>query len=85
MEDIKVEIKVLGTGCDKCKNLEANAKEAIRELGIEASIEKIEDLVQIMKYGVMSTPGLVINDKVRSVGKVLKVDEIKKLIHEVKG
>ncbi|HCJ58848.1 thioredoxin family protein [Lutispora sp.] len=80
-----MEIKVLGTGCDKCKNLEANAKEAIRELGIEASIEKIEDLVQIMKYGVMSTPGLVINDKVRSVGKVLKVDEIKKLIHEVKG
>lgn len=80
-----MEIKVLGTGCDKCKNLEANAKEAIRELGIEASIEKIEDLVQIMKYGVMSTPGLVINDKVRSVGKVLKVDEIKKLIHEAKG
>ena len=84
MEDIKVEIKILGTGCDKCKKLEANAKEAIRELGIEASIEKIEDLVQIMKYGVMSTPGLVINDKVKSVGKVLKVDEIKKLINAAK-
>ena len=79
-----MEIKILGTGCDKCKKLEANAKEAIRELGIEASIEKIEDLVQIMKYGVMSTPGLVINDKVKSVGKVLKVDEIKKLINAAK-
>ena len=79
-----MEIKILGTGCDKCKKLEANAKEAIRELGIEASIVKIEDLVQIMKYGVMSTPGLVINDKVKSVGKVLKVDEIKKLINAAK-
>lgn len=80
-----MEIKILGTGCDKCKKLEANAKEAIRELGIEASIEKIEDLVQIMKYGVMSTPGFVINDKVKAVGKVLKVEEIKKLMYEVKG
>lgn len=79
-----MEIKILGTGCDKCKKLEANAKEAIKELGIEASIVKIEDLVQIMKYGVMSTPGLVINDKVKSVGKVLKTDEIKKLINEAK-
>ena len=79
-----MEIKILGTGCDKCKKLEANAKEAIKELCIEASIVKIEDLVQIMKYGVMSTPGLVINDKVKSVGKVLKVDEIKKLINAAK-
>ena len=81
---MKVEIKILGTGCDKCEKLETNAKEALRDLGIEASLEKVEDLVRIMKYGVMSTPGFVINDSVKSVGKVLKVDEIKKLINEEK-
>lgn len=80
-----MEIKILGTGCDKCEKLELNVKAAIRELGIEATIEKVEDLVQIMRYGVMSTPGFVIDDKVKSAGKVLKVDEIKKFIHEVQG
>ncbi|HSN57984.1 MAG TPA: thioredoxin family protein [Clostridiaceae bacterium] len=79
-----MEIKILGTGCDKCKKLEANANAAVRELGIEASVEKVEDLVQIMKYGVMSTPGLVINNVVKSVGKVMSVDDIKKLLNDSK-
>lgn len=79
-----MEIKILGTGCDKCKKLEANAKAAVSELGIEASVEKVEDLVQIMKYGVMSTPGFVVNNAVKSVGKVLSVDDIKKLLNDAK-
>jgi len=79
-----MEIKILGTGCDKCKKLEANANAAVSELGIEASVEKVEDLVQIMKYGVMSTPGLVINNVVKSVGKVMSVDDIKKLLNDTK-
>jgi small redox-active disulfide protein 2 len=79
-----MEIKILGTGCDKCEKLEANAKAAVKELGIDAKVIKVEDLIQIMKYGVMSTPGFVINDKVKSVGKVLSVEEIKKLINDAK-
>ena len=80
-----MEIKILGTGCDKCEKMEANTRTAIKELGIEASIVKVEDLVQIMRYGVMSTPGFVIDDKVKSVGKVLKVAQIKKLLSENKS
>ena len=79
-----MEIKILGTGCNKCEKMEANTRTAIKELGIEASIVKVEDLVQIMRYGVMSTPGFVIDDKVKSVGKVLKVAQIKKLLSENK-
>ncbi len=71
-------IKVLGSGCDKCKKLEANVKEAISSLGIEATVEKIEDFKLIMTYGVMQTPALVIDEKVKSVGKLLSVDEVKK-------
>jgi len=70
-------IKVLGSGCDKCKKLEANVKEAIAEMGIEATVEKVEDFKQIMAYGVMQTPALVVDEKVRSVGKLLKPDEVK--------
>jgi len=76
MED-KMNIKVLGSGCDKCKKLEANVKEAIAEMGIEATVEKVEDFKQIMAYGVMQTPALVVDEKVKSVGKLLKPDEVK--------
>ena len=55
-------IKILGTGCDKCDKLEENVKEAVKELGIEASVEKIEDLLEIVKYGVMTSPTLVIDE-----------------------
>ena len=79
-----MEIKILGTGCNKCEKMEANTRTAIKELGMEASIVKVEDLVQIMRYGVMSTPGFVIDDKVKSVGKVLTVAQIKKLLSENK-
>ncbi len=73
-------IKVLGSGCDKCKKLEAHVKEAVQSLGIDASVEKIEDFKQIMAFGVMQTPALVIDETVKSVGKVLTVDEVKQLI-----
>ncbi len=73
-------IKILGTGCSNCKKLEANAREAVKELGIEATIEKVEDLKDIMAYGVMKTPALVVDEKVKAMGKILSVEEIKKYI-----
>lgn len=79
-----MEIKVLGTGCKKCANLEKATREAVAELGVNASIEKVEDIRVIMEMGVMQTPGLVVNGKVVSTGKVPKVSEIKSLITENK-
>ncbi len=73
-------IKVLGTGCSKCGKLEENTKKAIEELKIDASIEKVTDFKKIIKYGVMQTPALVIDDKVLAAGKVLSVEEIKKFL-----
>lgn len=72
-------IKILGVGCSNCKKLEENVKEALKELGIEATVEKVEDFKDIMTYGVMQMPALVIDDKVKSSGKVLTVKDIKKL------
>lgn len=77
---VEMEIKVLGTGCSKCKSLEKATKQAIDELNINASVEKVEDIQEIMEYGVMSTPGLVINGKVVLSGKLPKVDELKEII-----
>ncbi|MDD4426757.1 MAG: thioredoxin family protein, partial [Mariniphaga sp.] len=74
-----MEIKVLGTGCPKCKTLEKAANEAVNELGVDARVTKEEDIMKIMGYGVMRTPGLVINDKVVASGKLLSVSEIKSL------
>ena len=71
-------IQVLGTGCPKCKLLFANAETAVKSAGIEAQLEKVEKIVDIMKFGVMSTPALVVDGQVKSVGKVLSPDGIKK-------
>jgi len=73
-------IKILGTGCAKCKQLEKAVIKAIENLGVDANIEKITSINDIMNYGVMITPALVINEKVVSTGKVLSTDEIEKLI-----
>jgi len=73
-------IKILGTGCAKCKKLEENTRTAIAALGMEASLEKVTDLDRIMDYGVMITPALVIDEKVVASGKLLTVDEIKELL-----
>lgn len=75
-----MEIKVLGTGCPKCKKLEQLTREAVSELGIEATIEKVEDIYKIMQFGVMHTPGLVVNGKVVMSGKLPKTSEIKELL-----
>lgn len=80
LSDKKVSIKVLGEGCEKCDKVNESLKEAIEILNLDADVEKIEDLIEIVTYGVMSTPGIVINEKVVSVGKVLKTNEIVELL-----
>ena len=71
-------IQIVGTGCPKCKLLFANAEAAVKSAGIEAQLEKVEKIVEIMKFGVMSTPALVVDGQVKSVGRVLSPDEIRK-------
>lgn len=73
-------IKILGTGCSKCKKLEANAQQAVKEMGIEATIEKVQDIQGIMEYGVMKTPALVVDEQVKVMGKVLSPEDIKKFL-----
>lgn len=73
-------IKVLGTGCKKCKELEENVKTVTKELNIDATIEKVEDISDIIEYGVMKTPALVIDEDIASTGKVLSVEELKQLL-----
>ncbi|WP_114520859.1 thioredoxin family protein [Altererythrobacter sp. ZODW24] len=68
-------IKILGSGCKKCITLEQNAKAAAEAMGIQAEIIKVTDFVEMASYGVMSTPGLVIDEKLVSAGKVLSVEE----------
>lgn len=79
-----MKIKVLGPGCKNCVVLAENTKAALTELGTEAEIEKVTDFAEIAKYGIMSTPGLVIDEKVVSYGKVLKPQDIIKLIEKTK-
>jgi small redox-active disulfide protein 2 len=73
-------IKILGTGCTNCKKLEENTRKAVAELGIDANIEKVEDFLEIAKYGVMKTPALVVNEKVKIMGKVATQEEIKQYL-----
>ena len=75
-----MKVQILGTGCMKCEKLEANAKEAIKEKGGDYEIEKVTEIKKIMDYGVMLTPALAIDGQVKSVGKLLSVEEIKKLL-----
>lgn len=75
-----MQIQILGVGCAKCKALHANAEAAVKDLGLDASIEKVEDIQQIVKLGVMTTPALAVDGKVKVAGKVASVDEIKKLL-----
>ena len=73
-------LQVLGTGCPKCKKLAENAEAAAKALGIEYKIEKVTDINEIMKFGVMMTPALAIDGKVKVVGKIIPVEEIQNLI-----
>lgn len=77
-----MEIKILGTGCPKCKQLEKLTKDALEENNISAEVKKVEDIVDIMNYGVMATPGLVINEKLVLSGRLPSKSEINKLVIE---
>ncbi len=73
-------IKVLGSGCAKCQKLEKNVLKAIQESGLNAQVVKVTDLQAIMKYGVISTPALVVDEVVKSTGRILSPSDIIKLI-----
>jgi small redox-active disulfide protein 2 len=75
-----MEIKILGTGCATCQKLEQATRKVIEDLGIEAHVIKEEDIIAIMSYGVMRTPGLVINGKVAVSGRLPSSEEIRKFI-----
>lgn len=75
-----MDIKVLGTGCAKCKALEKATKEAVEKTGVNATVTKVEDIVKIMQFGVITTPALVIDGEIVVKGKVPSVDELSKLL-----
>ena len=75
-----MEIKILGTGCPKCKALEKVTRDVVAENGIEANVSKVEDIMDIMKYGVMTTPALVVDGKVVMKGHVPSKEEVKQLL-----
>ena len=75
-------IKILGSGCPNCQRLEANAKQAVAELKLDAKIEKVTDITEITNYGIMSTPALVADEKVLSYGRIPDVEEIKQLLKQ---
>lgn len=77
-------IKVLGSGCAKCNALEAATKAALEQLGMDTAIDHVTDFSRIAAYGVMTTPALVVDGKVVSYGKVLKTDEVVKILQKVR-
>jgi len=77
---MSMEIKILGSGCKNCMALEANAKAAVAALGLSAQVTKVTEMADIMAYGIMRTPGLVVNEQVKVFGRVPPVDEIKTLL-----
>lgn len=76
-------VKILGSGCKKCNDLEASTKAALTQLGMDATIDHVTDFAQIAAYGVMTTPALVVDGKVISYGKVLKTDEVAALLKRI--
>ncbi len=75
-----MEIKILGSGCAKCKRLEESTKLAVEELKLEATITKVEDIMEIMNYGIAATPAMVVDEKVLLKGRTASKEEIKKLL-----
>lgn len=78
-------VKILGTGCQKCEELMSETVAALGELGMNTDIEHVTELTEIVKYGVMSTPSLLVDGKVVSMGKVIKKDAIIKILKDVRG
>ena len=77
---MSIEIKILGTGCPKCKSLDKVTRKVVEEAGLDANIEKVEDIMEIMKFGIISTPGLVVNGEVKVSGRLPSEKEIKSII-----
>lgn len=75
-----MKIKILGTGCPNCQKLEANTKQALEELKMKADIEKVTEIQDIMSYGIMGMPALVVNEKVEVYGRIPNVEEIKTIL-----
>jgi len=75
-----MQIKILGTGCPKCKTLEKITRDAVAETGINAGIEKVQDIIKIMEYNILHTPALVINEKVILSGQVPTVSQVKEIL-----
>lgn len=80
-----MKIQILGTGCSKCKMLTANAEKAVQELGLPVKIEKVTDIQEILKFRILMTPGLVIDGKVKSAGRLPSSEEIKTMLQETGG
>jgi small redox-active disulfide protein 2 len=78
-------IQILGTGCTRCKTLTANAEQAVRDLGLRAEVEKVTEIKDIMKFQILMTPGLVIDGKVKSAGRVPSPEEIRQMLSEAGG
>lgn len=76
-------VKILGAGCKSCHEQYENAKAAVQALGLNVEVEYITDMEKVMEYGVMSMPAIVVNDKVVSMGKVLKAADVEKLLHKL--
>ena len=73
-------IQILGTGCTRCKTLTANAELAVQELGLDAAVEKVTEVQDIIKFQILMTPGLVINGQVKAAGRIPTVEEIKQML-----
>jgi small redox-active disulfide protein 2 len=80
-----MKIQILGTGCGNCQRLTANAEKAVKELGLETEIEKVTDIREIMKFQILMTPGLAIDGKVKSAGRIPSSEEIKTMLQETGG
>lgn len=80
-----MKIQILGTGCARCKQLTANAEEAVQGIGVEAEIEKVTEIKEILKFQILMTPGLVIDGKVKAAGRVPSAEEIREMLLEQGG
>jgi len=78
-----LDIKVLGVGCVRCRDLEQRVRKALAETGLAADVEKVEDIQKIMKYRIMATPGLVVNGTVKSAGRLPSIEEIMTWLKEI--
>jgi len=82
---MKMNIKILGSGCANCKKLQALTEEVLKEQGVHAEIEKVEDIKSILGYGVMRTPAIVVNENVKAFGRIPSKDEIKNYLLQEEG